>query len=75
MSEPKQTMNYTEKKFEDHVEYLMNERGWKSLLFTEYDRNLCQISNELISFIKESQPKQYENLTIQYGDDTDKKLT
>ncbi|MFC2119045.1 type I restriction endonuclease subunit R [Bacteroidota bacterium] len=68
-------MNYTEKKFEDQVEDLMNEQGWKSLLFTEYDRNLCQISNELISFLRESQQKEFEKLTIQYGEDTEKKLT
>jgi len=67
-------MNYTEKKFENHVEDLMNERGWKSLPFTEYDRNLAQISGELISFIRKSQPEEFEKLAVQYGDETEKKL-
>ena len=68
-------MNYTEEKFEDHIEKSLNSRGWKSLHHSEYDRNLCQVSSELLTFIKESQEKEYEKLTGQYGSETDKKLT
>ena len=68
-------MNYTEEKFEDHIEKSLNSSGWKSLHHTEYDRNLCQISSELLTFLKESQEKEYEKLQQQYGSETDKKLT
>ena len=68
-------MNYTEEKFEDHIEESLNSDGWKSLHHTEYDRNLCQISSELLTFIKKSQEKEYEKLTDQYGSQTDQKLT
>ena len=67
-------MNYTEEKFEDHIEKSLNVSGWKSLLYSEYDRNLCQLSSELLTFIKESQEKEYEKLTQQYGSETDTKL-
>ncbi len=67
-------MNYTEEKFEDHIEKSLNSSGWKSLHYSEYDRNLCQISSELLTFIKESQEKEYEKLTQQYGSQTDDKL-
>ena len=67
-------MNYTEEKFEDHIEKSLNSSGWKSLHYSEYDRNLCQLSSELLTFIKESQEKEYEKLTQQYGSETDAKL-
>ena len=62
-------MNYTEEKFEDHIEKSFNSSGWKSLHHSEYDRNLCQVSYELLSFIKESQEKEYEKThrTVWFG--------
>ena len=68
-------MNYTEEKFEDHIEKSLNSSGWKSLHYSEYDRNLCQLSSELLTFLKESQEKEYQKLQQQYGSETDKKLT
>lgn len=75
MLEPKPTMNYTEKRFEEHVQDTMIQQGWKPLLFTEYDRSLCQITGELLTFIRESQKIEFDKLTIQYGDDIEKKLS
>ena len=63
-----------EKRFERHIEKSLNIQGYKSILPTEYDRSLCLIPSEVIDFVKESQPKEYEKLQIQYGTDTDTKL-
>jgi len=63
-----------EKRFETHIEQSLNTQGFKSIHYTEYDRTLCLIPSEIISFVKDSQPKEYEKLTIQYGFETDTKL-
>ncbi len=39
-----------------------------------YDRELCLIPEDLIGFIKDTQPKKYDALTKQYGDQTDIKI-
>jgi type I restriction enzyme R subunit len=39
-----------------------------------YDKDLCLIPEDLIGFIKESQPKKYDALCAQYGANTDTKL-
>lgn len=67
-------MSYTEKNFEQHIEEHFLQSGYNSVLYTEYDKNLCQIPKELIAFIKETQPKTLEKLREQYGDDTETKL-
>ena len=65
-----------EKRFETHIEKSLNNHGkwYKSIPDIEYDRNLCLIPSEVISFVKDSQPKEYEKLNIQYGSETDIKL-
>ena len=68
-------MNYTEQKFEDHIEESLNSSGWSSLPYSSYDRDLCLIVDEVLSFIMDSQEKDYEKLKLQYGSDTDRKLT
>jgi type I restriction enzyme, R subunit len=68
-------MNYTEQKFEDHIEESFNSSGWKSLPYSTYDRDLCLIVDDLLFFIKDSQEKDYQKLQLQYGSDTDRKLT
>ncbi len=67
-------MNYTEKNLEDHIETNLHKVGFKSLLYTEYDRVNCVVSSDLIQFIKETQIDVYERLFEQYGSDTDTKL-
>jgi type I restriction enzyme, R subunit len=39
-----------------------------------YDKDLCLIPEDLIAFIKDTQPKKYDALFKQYGNDTDRKL-
>lgn len=39
-----------------------------------YDKELCLIPEDVISFIKDTQPKKYEALTLQYGTKTDAKI-
>jgi type I restriction enzyme R subunit len=67
-------MGYSEKNLEEHIEQSLIQIGYKSRLFTEYDRNLCSISEDIIGFIKETQEKEYKKLNDQYGSETDKKL-
>jgi len=63
-----------EKRFETYIEQSFNNQGYKSIPYTEYDKTLCLIPSEFISFIKDSQPKEYEKLQIQYGFETDIKV-
>lgn len=67
-------MNYTERNFEEHIEKNLHKVGYTSLLHTEYDRVNCVVPTEVIGFIKDTQPKEYEKLTEQYGSQTDQKL-
>lgn len=67
-------MGYSEKNLEEHIEQSLNQSGYKSRLFSEYDRNNCSISEDIIGFIKDTQEKEYKKLQDQYGIDTDRKL-
>lgn len=58
----------TEKRFETHIEESLNKAGYHSLPPADYDRELCLIPDEVIGFIQETQPEQWEKLTEQYGD-------
>ena len=48
-------LNPTEKKFENHIEKYLNSKSFKSIDYTEYDRDLCLIKSEILNFIKSSQ--------------------
>lgn len=39
-----------------------------------YDKDLCLIPAEVIAFVKDTQPKEYEQLSKEYGADTDRKI-
>ncbi len=39
-----------------------------------YDKDLCLIPEDVIDFIKDTQPEKYEALTNQYGNSTDSKI-
>jgi type I restriction enzyme, R subunit len=67
-------MTYTERNFEDHIEYELVESGYKKRKTESYDKDLCSISEDLIGFIKDTQLKQYEKLENQYGPQTEEKL-
>ncbi|MBL0691733.1 MAG: type I restriction endonuclease subunit R [SAR324 cluster bacterium] len=65
---------YTEKKFEEDIEKVFLKGGYLKVSPKDYDKNLCLIPEQLIEFIKKTQPKEYEKLTVQYGDNINNKL-
>ena len=65
---------YTEENFEDHIEAHLNRSGYRSRQSVLYNRALCLIPNETLQFIQDTQPKEYQELEIQYGEDTPIKL-
>ena len=67
-------MGYSEKNLEEHIEQSLVKSGYKSRLFSEYDKNNCVIHEDIINFIQDTQEKEYKKLIDQYGSDTDKKL-
>ena len=66
--------------FEEHiVKYLTKFAQPEFPEYTEkdnscFDKDLCLIPEDLIGFIKESQPKKYDALYAQYGNNTDQKI-
>lgn len=66
--------SYKEINFEDHIEESLLARGYNKRLPDEYDKDLCLITDEILAFIKSSQPREYEKLENQYGSDIDIKL-
>ena len=60
-----------EKRFEDHIEKHLNAIGFKSIDYNNYDRELCLIPDEVLSFIQDSQPDEYQKLTEQFSGNTD----
>ena len=64
----------TEKKFEEHIEDHLKSIGYSSLHFSEYDRNLCLTRNQVIDFIRATQPEQWGRLTEIYDVDTENKI-
>ena len=66
--------NPSEKRFETHIEQSLNQQGYSSIHFNEYDKTLCLIPKEVIGFIKKTQPKEWEKLELQYDSDTDNKF-
>lgn len=67
-------MGYSERNLEEHIEHSLVQSGYRSRLFSEYDRISCSISEDIIGFIKDTQEREYNKLQDQYGSDTDKKL-
>lgn len=65
---------YTEERFEDHIEQHLKQSGYQSLQFSDYNKSLCLIPDEVLLFIQDTQPKVYQKLEQQYGEDTQQKL-
>ena len=70
---------YKEQDFETHiVEHLTDAaRGdgqYVQRESSDYDKELCLIPDEVITFVKATQPKAYEKLQGQYGEETDRNL-
>lgn len=66
--------NYMEQDFEGHIEQHLLSSQYEQLHPHDYDKDLCLVPDEVIEFIKNTQPKEYEKLQKQYGGDIDKKL-
>jgi type I restriction enzyme R subunit len=64
----------TEKKFEEHIEDHLKKVGYSTSHFSQYDRNLCLIRNNLIDFIRATQPEQWGRLQEIYDVDTENKV-
>jgi len=64
----------TEKKFEDHIENHLNSIGYQSRHFSEYDRTLCLLRNEVINFIRTTQPENWGRLEEIHGVDVENKV-
>ena len=73
----------TEKRYEKHIETELNNLIDDGLQFHSkihkkddkwYDKNLCVVGDEFMTFLKESQPEIYENLFKKYGDSIDQKV-
>ena len=64
----------TEEKFEDHIEKHLNSIGYKSCYFSEYNRSLCLIRDDLLQFIKTTQPDKWSKLEEIYGIDAENKI-
>src|SRR5680860_1541212 len=63
-----------EERFEKYIEQLLLGEGYISQHYTQYIKEHCIIHADLIAFIQDSQPKQYEKLQEQFGSDADYKL-
>ena len=64
----------TEKRFEEHIEDHLKTVGYSTLHFSEYDRNLCLIRDQVINFIRSTQPEQWGRLQEIYDVDTENKV-
>ena len=64
----------TEKKFEEHIEKHLCSIGYTSAHFDEYDRSLCLIKDQVINFIKTTQPEKWQRLTEIYDHDAENKI-
>ena len=60
--------NPTEKRFEAHIEASLIQQGYSTFSSNEYDKTLCLIPNEVIGFLKRTQPRTGQNWkTIMVG--------
>ena len=67
--------NYREIDFEEHIEEQLHNSGYQTVSQSEYDKTLCLIPSQLIEFIQGTQPKTLKKLELQYGTETESKLT
>ncbi|MHB8276452.1 MAG: type I restriction endonuclease subunit R [Candidatus Humimicrobiaceae bacterium] len=66
--------SYIEQDFEEHIEQNLIESGYHKKYSEDYNKDQCIIPSEVITFIKSTHPKEFENLQIQYGADTENKI-
>jgi len=66
--------SYLEQNFEEHIEENLLNSGYYKKYSEDYNKDRCIIPEEVVNFIKSTQPKEFENLQKQYGVDTEDKL-
>ena len=64
----------SEKRFEEHIERELNSLKFSSRNYKDYDRELCLIQDEVIDFLKDTQPEKWDKLTEINGALTEQKL-
>lgn len=65
---------YKEINFEEHIEAHLLTSGYHKRTTENYDKELCLMPDEMLRFIRSTQPKAFERLEKQYGSDTPRKL-
>ena len=56
----------TEKRFEEHIEKELNSSNYSSRNHKDYDKELLLIKDEVIDFLKNTQPKKWNKLNDSY---------
>lgn len=64
----------SEYRFEEWIEKSLNKNGYTTRLYTEYDKDLCLIIEDVVGFIKDTQPEEYDKLYSQFDSSTDSHL-
>ena len=64
----------SEKNFEDSIEESLIKNGYQRRTSTDYNTELCLIPHDVFDFIQATQPKEWQKLKTQYGDDANTKL-
>ena len=67
-------MKPTELRFEEWIEKSLQAQGYTSRVYSEYNKDLCLIVEDVIGFIKETQPDEYQKLFSQFDTQTDDQL-
>jgi len=68
------TKHYTEQDFEEHIEENLLNSGYHMGLPAFYDKELCLMPDEIVTFIQNTQPKEWEKLEKQYGNDAQQRF-
>ena len=66
--------SYREEDFERHIVGHLTTSGYHLLPSSAYDKDLALLPEEVIAFVKATQPEAYDRLRAQYGADTDRNL-
>ena len=64
----------SEYRFESHIEKSLQQHGYTSRVYSEYDKDLCLVVEDVIGFIKDTQPESYDKLYQQFEAQTDSHL-
>ena len=64
----------TEYRFEEWVEQSLHSQGYTSRLYSEYDKDLCLIVEDIVGFIKDTQEEEYTKLYAQFDESTNSNL-